>query len=313
MFKILFLVLIVMSSAVFSQEIGSPAYSAEAVNQNYESRKIDEFGSLSECDLRSRLDAFLVELMEQPKAKGYIFYYQGENALPSEIENPKRAERLYSNHINFRNFDANRIVLNSSYRKETATELWIVPENAEPPKPTETIDKPKISSDKTLLYDRGSIDFYYDADNSLDLLLLHKRAEYEKFFEPSEEVAEEIVQETNSEETKLSAEELEEIKFDWTSDRFGSFLEKNKKMKGVIIFYADEQEFDIGKVASHIEEGKQRIAKAAKIKPERMQIIFGGYKSYIQIEFWAVPEKGIFPVPKPDERIIEEETETQDQ
>lgn len=304
MFKILLLILVAACSTVFSQEVGS---------QNYEAQKIDEFDSLTECDLRSRLDNFLVELTRQPYAIGYIFFYQGENALPSEIENPKRAERLYLNHINMRRFDANRIVLNNYYRKETATELWIVPENAAPPTPTGTIEKPKVSLDKTLLYDRGYIDFEYDSDNSLNFLLPHKKAEYEKMFEPSEEFAEEVTEETNTEETKLSAEELEEIKFGWTSDRFGAFLEKNKKMKGVIMFYADDQEYDIGKVTSHIEEGKQRIAKAANIKPERMKVVFGGYKSYIQIEFWAVPEKGNSPVPEPEERIIEEETESEDQ
>lgn len=304
MIRIIFLITVLMSSVVFAQDV---------TDSVPEAQQIDEFGPLGECDRGARIDALLVELQSRPKAKGYIIFYQGEDVLPSEIENPTFADRLYSNYITFRGFDLSRIEIIKSYRKETATELWIVPENAEPPKPKGATDKPKISFDKTLLYDRGSVDFVSDFDNSLDLLLPHKKAEYEEFNKPSEENSEEIVNETNSEETKLSAEELEDFKFGWTSDRFGAFLERNKKMKGVIIFYADDQEFDIGKLINHIEEGKQRIAKGAKIEPERMLVVFGGYKSYIQIEFWAVPEKGIFPAPEPDERIIEEETETEDQ
>lgn len=302
-----------MSSMTFSQDSGETDKSSETENQNLVSQIIDEFGPLGHCDMTARLDAFLYQLQDKPNAKGYIIYYQGENALPSEIENPNRAKTLYLNYItNMRGFDSGRIVLINSYRQETATELWIVPENAAPPKPKDAIAKPKVSLDKTLLYDRNSIDFEYWTADYTDLLTPLKKAEYEENERAYKESLDEAVsEETPAEEEKLSEEELQNLRFGWTSDRFGNFLEKNKKMQGVIMFYADDQEFDINKITNHIEEGKQRIAKEAKISPERILVMFGGYKSYIQIEFWAVPEKGNFPTPKPDERVIETETDSE--
>lgn len=316
MFKVLFLILVVMSSMAFSQDPGKTIESSETVNQNLVSQIVDEFGPLAHCDLGARMDAFASALQSDSKSKGYIIFYQGENDLPSEIENPNRAKILYVNYLTEnRGLDRDRIVLISSYRQETATELWIVPENAEPPKPKHAIAKPKISLDKTLLYDRNSIEFEYWTTDYTDFLTPLKKAEYEE----NERVYRESLVENDSaetpavgaetpaeEEVKLSDEELQDLKFNWTSDRFGNFLEKNKKIQGVIMFYADDQHFDINKVTNHIEEGKQRIAREAKISPDRIQVIFGGYKSYVEIEFWAVPEKGSFPTPEPDERIIKD-------
>jgi hypothetical protein len=255
--------------------------------------------------------------MNRPNAKGYIIFYEGKDALPARIESSS-GKRVYLNYINIRKFDSSRITLITSYREEMATELWITPKNAEPPQPTNAIPKPEISLDKTLLYDRGSIDSYNDYESYLDFLLPHKKAEYEELTKTDESVDESVSEETtvdpSYEEPKLSAEELENIKFGWTSERFGKFLEKNKKMQGLIVFYADDQEFDLNKLTNHIEEGKTRIAKSANIAPERIKIIFGGYKSYIQMEFWAVPEKGKFPDLTPDERPVEEtETEVESQ
>lgn len=314
MFKFLFLILVAMSSLAFSQDTGEPEVSSEVHKQNSIARKIDEFGPLAECDRGARLDFLAVELQEDRNAKGYIIFYQGENVLPSAIENQNYAKKLYVDYLTQnRGIPPERIVFINSYRNETVTELWIVPENAAPPKLTYTIDKPKIPTDKTLLFDRSSIDFLFGDSTYVDVLLPSKKAEYEKNTGIYNTDFEEVSTENMPDGLNLSAEEIEDLKFDWTSDGFGAFLEKNKKMKGVIMFYADDQEFDIGKLINHIEEGKQRIAKAANIEPERMLVVFGGYKSYIQIEFYAVPEKGIVPAPEPDERIIEEETETEDQ
>ena len=82
-------------------------------------------------------------------------------------------------------------------------------------------------------------------------------------------------------------------------------------MKGVIIFYADDLEYSTGKLWNLVEEGKQKISEQSKISPEKIQILFGGYRKCIQMEFYVMPENGEFPTPKPDTRIIEEETEEQ--
>lgn len=287
----IFLLIVLMSSVAFAQNENTST--AEPV-------KIDEFGIIGHCDLGSRLDNLLVELMNKPNAKGYIIFYEGKDALPSQIESSS-GESLYTDHIKFRRFDSSRITVITSYRDERATELWIIPENAAPPNPTNAIQKPEIPLDKTLLYDYSSIEFYDYSEN----LLPHKKAEYEEYTK-TDEVSEETTVDPDYEEPKLSAEELDNLKFEWANERFGKFLGKNKKMQGVIVFYADDQEYDINKLTSHFEEGKNRIAKASDIASERIKVVFGGYRSHIQMEFWAVPEKGKSPELTPEERPVEE-------
>ena len=302
MFKIFFLILVLMSSVVFAQDTKTA---------KPEAQKIDEFPALADCARGARIDGWLVELQNRPKAKGYIIFYQAEDALPSDIENPRFADRLYLNYITFRGFDTKRIVIINSYRKEMATELWIVPENAKPPVPTDTVPKPKISLAKTFLYDRGWFTFEY-SDFLNEFLLPEKKAELER---EREEIEKEFQTDKTSVENieieKLSVEEIEAEKFEWLSERFGEFLKENKKMKGVIIFYADDLEYSTGKLWNLVEEGKQKISEQSKISPDKIQLLFGGYRDSIQMEFWVMPENGEFPTPKPDTRIIEEETEEQ--
>ncbi len=75
----------------------------------------------------------------------------------------------------------------------------------------------------------------------------------------------------------------------------------------MIIFYADDAYYDVSKLQSHIEDGRRRIAEAAKISPDKIQVIFGGYRNFIEAEFWIVPKRGEMPKPKPEEKLIEEE------
>jgi hypothetical protein len=98
----------------------------------------------------------------------------------------------------------------------------------------------------------------------------------------------------------------EEIKFSWVNEKFGKELKKCKDSTGVIIFYADELEYDILKLQYHIEEGKHRIAKASEISPDKIKVVFGGYRDEIQTEFRIVPKNGDEPVAKPKERESEE-------
>ena len=61
-------------------------------------------------------------------------------------------------------------------------------------------------------------------------------------------------------------------------------------MKGVIIFYADDLEYSTGKLWNLVEEGKQKISEQSKISPDKIQLLFGGYRDSIQMEFWVMPK-----------------------
>lgn len=301
MFKILFFILIMMSSTVFTQDVE---------NSKTNARKTDQFPVLTEDDHQARIDYFLAELQNQPDAKGYILFYQGEDALPAEIEIPNRAKDLYLNYaVNYRGFDPDRLFVINSYRQKTWTELWIVPKNAQPPKPTETTAKPKVPLSKTILYDRKYFEFYF-SDSRNEFLLPEGKLELENDEKNLEnELKAKGVDTENSEVEQPSAEEVENTKFSWISERFGEFLKRNKKMKGVIIFYADDQEYDTGKFLNLLEEGKRKLSERVNISPEKIQVHFGGYRKTVEMEYFVLPENGKHPIAKPEERILEETDE----
>jgi hypothetical protein len=308
--------LLAFSLAVFSQDDYHSSDSSEA-SQSEKAEKIDEFGRIGECDMRARLDGFLSTLQNTPNLRGVVITYQGKDVLPANYDS---TARLYENHFRFRNFDTNRIeIISGSFREERFTELWTVPNGIDSPTPTETIPKPTIPSGKTFLYDRNHISGREEGDFSEEFILPSVKAQqeaeqraYEEENQPEntdEETAVEDTIQTVEAETEIekpSPEEIEETKFHWTNEKFGELIKNQKDSGGVIIFYADDAYFDVGKLQSHIENGKRRIAEVAKISPDKIQVVFGGYRHSIEAEFWIVPKKGESPKPTPEERPIEE-------
>lgn len=320
------LVLLAFSIPNFAQEIlQSEDFQSE------KSEKIDEFGQVSECDLGARLDHLLITLQEKASAKGYIINYQGKDVLPARYES-NLIERRIRNYLRLRNFDLSRLILiDGGFREEQATEIWVVPGGAEPPTPTGAIPKPKIPSNKTFLYDRNYLSGSSEGDFSEEFILPSVKAqqEAEAMADQAEFELEEINEETTAEtenptveeetdeaetptieeeiETEQpTPEEIEAEKFYWANETFGEMIKKQKGSSGVIIFYADDAYYDIGKLQSHIEDGKRRIAEAANISSDKIRVVFGGYRTQIEAEFWVVPKKGEFPKATPGERPVEE-------
>lgn len=50
--------------------------------------KVDEFGSLKDCDTSARVDNLFVQLNNFKDAKGYIITYSGVDLLPSQLAEP---------------------------------------------------------------------------------------------------------------------------------------------------------------------------------------------------------------------------------
>lgn len=312
---ILFIVLMFLSTGVFAQENQLTEDSENSIISK-NSEKIDEFGLLGECDLRSRFDNFMIAVQNNPAAKGYAIFYQGKDILPANYESgPAVHAKMFTNHLRFRRFDPSRIVIISGgFRESLSTELWLVPSGAEPPQPSATIPAPTMPTGKTLLYDRRQLSNLEDDSFSEEFILPAIKAEREaerREYEQENQTpdAEEIEEEPTEENAKTeqpTPEEIEKAKFFWLGERFGEQLKKQKGSNGVIIFYADDTFFEISKLQSHIEDGKRRIAQNSKISPDKIQIIFGGYRNSIEMEFWVVPKKGEQPKPTPEEREVEE-------
>lgn len=124
MLKVLFLISIVMVSFTFAQRENA-TNSSEKPN----AALLEEFAAVPNGQIRSYLDNFFYTLQQNPTAKGYIFVYGKKTDVA-------KRERLYRNHITFRKFDPSQIKFGKGkIGTELKTQLWIVPEGAEPPKP----------------------------------------------------------------------------------------------------------------------------------------------------------------------------------
>ena len=116
MFRVLFVILLVMSSFVFAQTEKKP----QAI-------KFDEFGKLSDEKLEMKIYNFYIELNNNPKTQAFIFNY-GNNKDVSV-----RDSKII-NFIKSGNYDISRISSENGFKNELKTEFWIVPSGAENPK-----------------------------------------------------------------------------------------------------------------------------------------------------------------------------------
>jgi hypothetical protein len=91
-------------------------------------------------------------------------------------------------------------------------------------------------------------------------------------------------------------------KFSWARRSFGDAVKADPGANGVIIFYADENYYDLDKLTAFVETGRNTLAKQSSIEPAQIQVVFGGYRSVPQVELWIVPEGSEMPELKPDER-----------
>jgi len=116
MFRVLLLISVVMSSFAFAQ-----------TEQKPEATKYDEFQVATNGNVKARMDAYYIELNNNPTAQGYIFNFGTDKDIAVR-------ERQIRNSITFRKFDASRITLvRGGFRGIVQTQLWLVPPGAETP------------------------------------------------------------------------------------------------------------------------------------------------------------------------------------
>ena len=101
------------------------------------SRKFDDFVSLAFDDDKARLDAFTIELQNNPDAQGYIIMYQGTDKVSMRSRKVDvLSKRTLDYLVKVRGIDPRRIVItNWGTRPQTTYELWVIPPGAQPPVP----------------------------------------------------------------------------------------------------------------------------------------------------------------------------------
>lgn len=127
MWRILFLILILFSSITFSQAQEKPKVI-----------KIDEFGLLGGSG-KERFQNYAVELANDPLATLTVINYRGFHNSSKELAiQLKKFDRA----LLFLRIDRSRVtIVDGGYRKEFISEFWIVPQGAEPPKPSNNVTK----------------------------------------------------------------------------------------------------------------------------------------------------------------------------
>ncbi|CAN5868821.1 hypothetical protein BH20ACI4_BH20ACI4_28260 [soil metagenome] len=116
MFKILFMILIVMGSLAIAQMEEKP----QAI-------LFDEFEKATNGNVKMRMDSFFTELSNNPISQGYIVNYGADREIA-------KREKQVRDSIIFRKHDATRVVIvNGGFRGTVKTEFWIVPPGAEIP------------------------------------------------------------------------------------------------------------------------------------------------------------------------------------
>lgn len=305
-----------LSLAIFAQDIA-----AEDTQNPKTTRLVDEFGKVTDCDLSARVDNFFIQLNNAPEAVGYVILYKGVDWLPADLESNPIRSRITRN-IAFRKYDGSRLVfVDGGFRESFSTELFLVPPGGEPPQPSNTIPVP-AKPKGTFQWGRSWLGTEENFDDLRAFVLpsvIAEEEESQRQQELEEEIeaaangtlvdvdkpqaAEATAEETSTEEAepKLSPEEIDDLRFSWANERFAEEVARRKGSHGIIIFYADDQYYDITKLLHFVETGRDRIASAAKLPPSKIRVIYGGY-GYCQIEYHIVSKGSPDPQPKPKER-----------
>jgi hypothetical protein len=90
--------------------------------------KVDEFGAATADDIKARLDAFYIELNNNPSDQGVIIDYGTDKQIAQREAQIRKA-------IAFRKYDASRVTFVRGQGTEVRTVFWRVPSGAAQPTP----------------------------------------------------------------------------------------------------------------------------------------------------------------------------------
>jgi hypothetical protein len=288
-----------LTFSVLAQDSSDDIYS----NVLTEAIKLGEMGRAGECEIGAWIDGVYLLLSNNPNGKAYIIVYRGSEDLPSAQTEAfvQKQIGLMRRPIAFRKYDASLITfIDGGFRKSDSVvnEFWVVPEGGEIPKPSNTVEKPQSPKDKAYQVEQTFPDL---ADAFIEQNpQTTEEIEIDETVEPVE--ANEAQNEESTEDLTDETYFEEADKFYWVSDYFVNLLQADKTVQGVLIFYADDEEYDLVKARQSIENDLQEYSKKEKIDLSRVKIVFGGYHGYPKAEFWIVPKNAKEPTPAPQER-----------
>jgi hypothetical protein len=232
--------------------------------------KLDQFGDISEKEFAPKLKNYFEVLKKDRNLKGVVIFYNSfnNNLFRQTSYFEKRKLESYFEYLNGRCDPLRITFVQGGFREKMMTELWLVPPAGELPEPKSSEYQPPENLNYQLeLLGTEELDF--------------AEAEIKRDEDRDEEA---IVRKTN---------DFQEVLYE--------VLRKDTSWRSVLIYYADEADFDVKIIHEKIAE----LLKTKKIDLNRVQIKYGGYRRYPQIESWIVPKNGIEPEAMPFEKILE--------
>ncbi|MGI8787571.1 MAG: hypothetical protein ACR2HG_07420 [Pyrinomonadaceae bacterium] len=338
----LFLCLLIFNLAIFAQEkpraIKFDEFDDVIANQFYSER--------DELTFSQRVKRFSKQLEKEHGIKVYVIYYQARIVYENfgwnfvNRANDIKNQIMYDDRIKAEDV----VIVDGGYREKNTIEFWIVPKNADPPKPTPEFDKsetflcPRISvySPVPSFDDAKIVGFSVSTDN------LKSIKNYSLTWKVSAgEIAE--GQGTKAITVKLNDSGIKRVtafvevgglpypcgkvgfatievgrkayliekmvgyNYSYLSALVDSFmveLNNNPTLKGYIIVYANRSTGT--KEMERSIASVKRIFAFRKYDPSRATIIRGGYREDNTVDLWIAPEGTEPPKPTPtvDEKFI---------
>lgn len=304
--------------------------------------KIDEFRQVNDVELKTRVYGLFNHLNCNREARGHVIVYAAADGHISAGESLPLVDRIKQFVTGSPFHDALITVTYGGLRKTEAAEVYIVPKGSEAPEPMWTVGRSGGKTDAVLWStlripeEDGVLEGYVNravlnrlaeeeednSDNSEPVetteyngpayTVQHDSGpvtvtgETEPATEPLDTSEPETPSQWESEEpdpdAEPTAEELEEMRFDWIERDFAEAVAKRDGSHGVMILYADDQFYDIARLEMFVCEGRDSITARAGLDRSQIEVIFGGYRGEVQIEYYIVPEGGKEPESKPEER-----------
>jgi hypothetical protein len=300
--------------------------------------KIDEFGHIDDRELSDRVARLFDRLRTNRETSAYVIAYAGADALPADRDCVPVFNRIRQL-VTFRGYDDSRFVMiYGGFRKTDGAEFFLLASDADAPEPSWTVAQPEIP-DGTFLWSKKELpeDSAYEFENRALLYqnnpgkndvesdlphfnLSVNACDTAGYDEEDEYVPEPIAhgEAEDVESKKDDTADLDDVadpdvtpempepvpdaRFDWIDKRFGEALLYSEDSTGVMIYYADDRYYDTARLHSFIEEARDRLAYIAHLDLAQIEVVFGGYRSRVEVEYWIVPPDGKPPEPKPGKR-----------
>lgn len=237
---------------------GSFSQQQDPIKPAYKLKDVIEFGC---CGIDLELDIFIEAIRKEPGGRAHIIGYSGPGDPPGKLL--RHLAYMKANLSDLMGDDSQPVsVMNGGYRDKFTIEMWIVPEGASVPAPT----------DSTIGMN-SEADLAYKFDEAQALMMEYGKESYLSFGLAC----------------TLSYPE-------WRV--FFGILRDNAGLRGHIIIYVGEN--DRARHAKRIERFLRNDLKEFDARRVNdLTMTYGGKREWAQIEIWLVPEGKPDPTPTP--------------